>query len=67
MKIKIEQSPNETSWLVKLDECVVSFRTKQEARGFANKLQARLDSPHNLPDNCLELLAELPLPVRPHK
>jgi hypothetical protein len=39
----------------------VNFRCENEAQAFADRLQARLDAPHNLPVSYAKILAELPV------
>ena len=40
----------ECLWQVRLDQHCVSFRSEEEARQFAARLEARLRAPHKLPD-----------------
>ena len=37
-------------WQVQLDQQAVNFRSEAEARAFVDKLQARLQAPHSLPE-----------------
>ena len=37
-------------WQVQLDQQAVNFRSEAEARAFVDKLQARLQAPHRLPE-----------------
>ena len=40
-------------WLVQLDQQAVTFRSEAEARAFVDKLQARLQAPHYLPERLV--------------
>ncbi|SIR81235.1 hypothetical protein SAMN05878276_0308 [Aquipseudomonas alcaligenes] len=36
-------------WIVRLDDCDVPFRTQADAGRFVERLQQRLEAPHDLP------------------
>lgn len=59
MKVEIEEMHDKSGWVVLLDTCKVDFRTEQEARVFAERLQARLEAPHDFPPSCDELIGDL--------
>ncbi|MNN44634.1 hypothetical protein D3C81_1589330 [compost metagenome] len=59
MKVEIEEVVGKMDWVVRLDTCAVNFKTQDEAKAFAERLQARLDAPHPLPGSCREVLSEL--------
>ena len=48
--IKALAKSRDARWLVQLDQQAVTFRSEAEARAFVDKLQARLQAPHRLPD-----------------
>ena len=51
--IQPRQQGNQHFWQVQLDQHSVSFRTEAQARQFVATLQARLDAPHQLPNQPL--------------
>lgn len=50
MVITIEKAVGSSDWLVMLNDYPVAFRSKQEAIAFADRMRARLEAPHVIPD-----------------
>lgn len=48
--IKALARSREGQWQVQLDQQAVNFRSESEARAFVDKLQSRLQAPHQLPE-----------------
>lgn len=44
---------HKSRWQVQLDQQAVTFRSEAEARAFVEKLQARLQAPHRLPERLV--------------
>jgi len=49
MKIDIENTSGETGCKVRLDSHEVRFTSEAQAKAFVQRLQARLQAPHPLP------------------
>lgn len=52
MLIQIEEGTHGASWVVMLDSYPVKCSSWHEARDFADKMQSRLEAPHQLPHNA---------------
>ena len=48
--IKALARSRDCQWQVQLDQQAVNFRSEAEARAFVDKLQARIQAPHRLPE-----------------
>ncbi|MDD0842667.1 hypothetical protein [Pseudomonas sp. Gutcm_11s] len=49
MEITVTESGNK-GWLVKLGGCDIPFRRHADAEQFVERLQRRLEAPHQLPE-----------------
>lgn len=50
MLIRIEEGTHGANWVVMLDSYPVKCSSWLEARDFADKMQSRLNAPHELPE-----------------
>jgi hypothetical protein len=50
MEITVTEAANH-GWIVKLGACDVPFRDRADAGRFVERLQQRLDAPHDLPQS----------------
>lgn len=50
MLIQIEEGTHGANWVVMLDSYPVKCSSWHEARDFADKMQSRLNAPHELPE-----------------
>ena len=48
--IKALAKSRDCQWQVQIDRQAVNFRNESEARAFVDKLQARIQAPHRLPE-----------------
>lgn len=49
MRIRIEEGNHDKHWIVRLDDYPVTCRDWHEAKEFAERMQSRIDAPHDLP------------------
>lgn len=49
MVIKIEKAASGSSWLVRLNDLLVPFRSMEQAQTFVDRLKTRLEAEHPIP------------------